>query len=40
MDVACKASYDDHTIDIVPVIMNAVYAEDEKPWLGGGWWID
>ena len=40
MDVACKTSYDNRAIDIVPAIMNAVYTGDEKPWLGGGWWIE
>lgn len=40
MDVACKASYDNRTIDIVPVIMNATYVGNEKPYLGGGWYIE
>ena len=40
MDVACEARLENRSIDIVPVIMNAVYVDDEKPWLGGGWWIE
>lgn len=40
MDVACKANLENRVIDIVPAIMNTTYIGDEKPYLGGGWYID
>jgi hypothetical protein len=40
MDVACKASYENRAIDIVPVIMNITYVGNDMPYLGGGWYID
>jgi hypothetical protein len=39
MNVACELRSNNRVIDIVPVVMNIVYQGNEKPWLGGGWWI-
>lgn len=43
MEVACEAhakKTEKSEISIIPVIMNAVYLDEDKPHLGGSWYIE